>query len=396
MREYLGNYGQRLMTRQEALSIGSHVYLKKNDPSKQQKGDIPKLDPTACGTADVDSSTSSSSASSSWIKLETINVMIASFRDGMMCKNTLHGLFTRAKYPQRIRVTLIDQVLLEPNPTKNDDGKAEGGGAGASEYYDKVDDFPCMIPTIPCEQDPLQMLDIIYDMIKNPNHYPTFKMIYNLNYNPCGRQDLVLVEGEESNIGIRAFTYGYDMYAPSRPIVYHYYKNNNKKDKKDNNIQMTKKKRRLKFWDLPTYDDEVALEAMQRLNAIIELGINDNDGHVFPKSLKEYGIGQVRTTEKYYKTFGFHRENKTMEPNLCMFVASKEMNLQFLPALRDDTMGLDYNHENLKDWEFKDIWPCPDYWWLDDSCPTSSKDNNKGESTDDEKEEEEEEGSSKE
>jgi [Skp1-protein]-hydroxyproline N-acetylglucosaminyltransferase len=467
MREYLGNYGERLMSKQQADSIGSHIFLNKLSLERV---------PEACYNLN-----SKTATSPDIIKLETINIMIASFRDGTMCKNTLQGLFQRARYPQRVRVTIVDQVLPE----------------SSTQYHDPVDDHPCTTPLTPCDQDPSQILclygkqidplpfnaldssgpvtsrhlsnrlyrgeyfamqcdshveftkhwdtEIIEEWRSTNNELAILSVYpdqaYQVNQTtgerltrsraimcstvfedgdevgkhlrhdqePCslpdfkdmqqqlqplwaagfsfGRGHFVvnvpydlylpnIFQGEESNIGIRAFSYGYDLYAPSQPIVYHYYGPKTKSQKKVN----VKKKKKLKFWDLPTYDDDVALQAMQRLNAIIELGMNDNEGDVFPTDLKEYGIGQVRTTEKYYKTFGFHRETETMEPNLCMYVASKAMNLRFLPALRKDTMGIDYNHENLVNWEFKDVWPCPDYWWKDGSC--SSSDSKQSESED--------------
>lgn len=467
MREYLGNYGSELMTTEQAGSIGSHIFLNKQTHE-------PVSD--ACDGA------TSTASDDTILKLETINIMIASFRDGTMCKNTLHGLFARAKYPQRVRVTIVDQVL----PPE-------------SEYYNEQDnDHPCTVPTVPCEEDPTQVLcryskyidplqfnaldssgpvtsrhlshrlyrgeyfvlqcdshveftkhwdtEIIEEWKSTNNEMAVLTVYpdqaYEVNattgerltrkraimcstmfenggdevgmhlrhdQEPCSLPDFQdmqqqlqplwaagfsfarghfvvnvpydlylpnIFQGEESNIGIRAFTYGYDLYAPSRPIVYHYYSPKKNKKTKSGKKVAVKKVKRLKFWDLPTYDDDTALQAMQRLNSIIELGMNDN--LVFPMDLKEYGIGKVRSTDKYYKTFGFHRDTASMEANLCMFVASKEMNLRFLPALRENRMGIDYRHENLINWEFKDVWPCPDYWWHDDSCPSS-----KSESSDD-------------
>jgi len=191
-----------------------------------------------------------------------------------------------------------------------------------------------------------------------------------------------IFQGEESNIGVRAFTYGYDMYAPSGPVVYHYYTAKNDVERKQYH-QKKRDKIPLRFWELPSYDPEVAFQAMQRLNTIIELKNNDNGGHVFPNELKEYGTGKVRTVDRYYDTFGYHRDTRTMEPNMCMFVTSQEMNKKFIPALRPNTMGLDYNHKSLKDYVYKDKWPCPKYYWKEGACSKSR---------DEAEEEEEEEG----
>lgn len=442
------------MTLDQANAIGSHIYLhalnrgiyktqlSQKEPEQTLKSDTTKVP---------------------YIKLETINVMIASFRDGPMCKNTINGIFTRAKYPERVRVTVVDQVL------KN-----------SSSYYSLPEDQPCTIPDVSCSQNQTQTLckwrhhidtlpfdamessgpctsrhlsyrmyrgeyfvlqtdshveftnqwdeDIIEqwrstdnemavlsvypDDVKyvkdgvRKNHaraimcdtkfeqdeevgihlrhdqQPSLKPDFpdqQLQLEPFWGAgfsfsrghfpiqvpyDLYLphiFQGEETNIGVRGFTYGYDFYAPSRPIVYHYYH-------PPTDLKKKKKKKRLKFWDLPTYSEDVARSAMQRLNAIINLKESipmENQEWFFVDS-STYGVGSVRTTDEYYRLFGIHRHNQSVEDNLCMFVASKEMNIRFLPALRSDTMGLDYNHSNLKDFSFHNSWPCSDYWWLND------------------------------
>ena len=180
-------------------------------------------------------------------------------------------------------------------------------------------------------------------------------------------------KGEETNIGIRAFTYGYDCYTPSRPIVYHYYKYPTINSNNNSNKTEWKKKKRLKFWDLPTYNEDVEYTAMERLNTIIQLtqkkkkkkkkGSSSLPSSWFSKDSKLYGLGTVRNVDQYYKVFGIHRLNQSVEENLCMLVASKAMNEKFLPALRDDKMGIDYNHKNLQNFEFHNTWPCKNYFW---------------------------------
>ena len=68
--------GDRLMTKEEALSIGSKIHI-------FEKGKE--------------------------IELETIFVAIASYRD-WQCPVTLESIFSRAKYPQRVRVAVVDQM----------------------------------------------------------------------------------------------------------------------------------------------------------------------------------------------------------------------------------------------------------------------------------------------
>eukprot|EP00957_Ditylum_brightwellii_P083353 6337489-Ditylum_brightwellii.AAC.1 len=91
MRNFVGKHGNILMTKSEALSIGSTV----------------KLD---CDT-----------------ELETTFVAISSYHNNE-CPNMAQLIFSRANCPQRIHVTVADQV---------DEG-----------------DVKCSKPKVPCEEDP--------------------------------------------------------------------------------------------------------------------------------------------------------------------------------------------------------------------------------------------------
>ena len=62
----------------------------------------------------------------------TISVAIASYRD-WQCRDTVSSIFGRAKYPERVRVGVVDQIV-------------EG------------EDGPCDAPPKPCKEDPDQVL----------------------------------------------------------------------------------------------------------------------------------------------------------------------------------------------------------------------------------------------
>ena len=97
IRQHLGQYGERLITPQEAADVGSYVAA-------------------SDGSSD---------------RLETIYVAIASYRD-WQCSSTVENVFFRARYPERIRVGVVDQI---------DEGDAK-----------------CGQPAIPCDADPDQIL----------------------------------------------------------------------------------------------------------------------------------------------------------------------------------------------------------------------------------------------
>jgi len=120
VRAYLGNYGERLMTRDEALSIGSVVPMEvtatastrvSSEPDSFEKSREEQID---------DPHT-----------VDTIFVMIASYRD-WQCPQTVESLYSRAKYPHRIRVAVVDQT-----------------SAG---------DVKCSDPPRPCSDEPTQAL----------------------------------------------------------------------------------------------------------------------------------------------------------------------------------------------------------------------------------------------
>lgn len=95
IRKYLGDDGDRLLTVEEAMSIGSF------DSDNQ----------------------------------ETIYCSVASYRDPE-CKLTVSDLYERAKHPERIRVAILEQRALD----------------------DDSNDPICNKPPVPCTQDPSQAL----------------------------------------------------------------------------------------------------------------------------------------------------------------------------------------------------------------------------------------------
>ena len=101
-------HNNKLMTRDQAMSIGSCITP---DPST---GSLARGD--RCPPSD-----------------RTIFVAIASYRD-WQCRYTVESIFNRAKNPERVRVAVVDQIVVE-----------EG-------------DFQCEVPIKPCSEDPDQAL----------------------------------------------------------------------------------------------------------------------------------------------------------------------------------------------------------------------------------------------
>ena len=112
----------------------------------------------------------------------------------------------------------------------------------------------------------------------------------------------------------------------------------------------SKREKVKKFWENARLYQAAQQPAMKRLNTLIEMA--DWPEKEWPQQDKDlYSLGHVRTTQKFFKTFGIHVEEKTVEHHLCQFVGSESMVQVFMPALRKNRMGVDYDKI---DYEFVD------------------------------------------
>ena len=99
-----------------------------------------------------------------------------------------------------------------------------------------------------------------------------------------------LFVGEEILHSIRFWTNGWDIYTPSENIAFHYYTRADEP----------------KIWTDKKYSDE---DAFNKVKEIIGL-INTNKNH-------EYGLGNERSLDDYYKFAGIDINNKTVNKNFC-------------------------------------------------------------------------------
>lgn len=147
----------------------------------------------------------------------------------------------------------------------------------------------------------------------------------------------MVFQGEEISIGLRGFTYGYDYYAAERSVCFHMYAVKENKERRQK-IPL--------FWENSKLYRGVGVKAMKRLNTII--GMADFPVSEWPQDDKiRYGLGHVRKAEKFFETFGIHIAEQKVEQHLCRFVG-KPMMKEFLPALRADGMGIDYDKINYR------------------------------------------------
>lgn len=98
--------------------------------------------------------------------------------------------------------------------------------------------------------------------------------------------------GEEISIGVRAFTWGYDLFHPHIPIIYHEYTRNGKKKQWDDDKEWVKKNERAHFLN-------------KRLFGVDGVEQEGYDGL--------FGFGSVRTLRDYEKYAGILFEKRAVQ-----------------------------------------------------------------------------------
>lgn len=144
----------------------------------------------------------------------------------------------------------------------------------------------------------------------------------------------MIFQGEEMSIGIRGFTVGYDFYAPERSVCFHHYATG-KNTKIRNKVPH--------FWENSSHYAGTGVKAMQRLLGIVHMNPEIPTSKWIHTDEDIYGLGGVRTPEKFYETFGIDVVHKKTEHHLCNFVDKGKMHNDFTPLLRKDGMGVDYD-----------------------------------------------------
>jgi hypothetical protein len=406
VRQFLGQHGDRLMTLEEALSVGSVIPLLPDNPQGPM--------------------------------LETIYVAISSYRDAE-CSNTVESVFGRAKYPQRIRVAIVEQrddsandpICTNPiQPCSVDPHQAlcrftsqidryemdaslaigpvfarhVGHRMYRGEYFAMQND--AHVSFVQDWDDSLEqqwrssknemavltayLSDVIgsIDPITGKSNRDSRPIMCNTDYEGSGLnkhlrhgqqpegvpqihvpmlepywaagfsfsrghfvvqvpydQYLPMIfQGEEISLGVRGFTYGYDYYTAEHSVCFHMYAVGENEAKR-HKVKL--------FWENASRYPGAEVKAMLRLNGIIDLRIRPGDWDHTEEDT--YGIGKVRTVSKFYDTFGIHIKEQKVEHHLCRFVGIPMMR-EFLPHLRPNTMGINYDEI---DYQFVD--PDPDH-----------------------------------
>jgi len=363
------------------------------------------------------------------INQRTIFIGIASYRD-YQCRQTLETVFRRAENPRRIRVGVVDQIVVGEDVACNDPIKPceEDPEQALCKYKDQVDVYTMDAPlsvgpvfarhldyrlyrgeyyatqsdahvsfTTNWDTDIIHQLEATHNEMavlstyltdvqgsidENGNSLRDTRPIMCNTYYEGGPQGLhlrhgsqperqpsihgtpqlqpwwaagysfsrghfivnvpydylqsMIFQGEEMSIGIRGFTAGYDFYAPERSVCFHHYATG-KNAKVRNKVKH--------FWENGNRYAGTGKKAMKRLLGIVHMNPEVDPSEWDHVDIDRYGLGGVRTPEKFYHTFGIDVIKKKTQGHLCEFVMKgAEMHKMFTPNLRKDGMGIDYSN----------------------------------------------------
>jgi len=139
---------------------------------------------------------------------------------------------------------------------------------------------------------------------------------------------------EEISMAIRAFSHGYDNYAPMRNICFR-----GQIEDLNEDVEVSPKEKY--FSELADQYMRKQKESMTRLLGLV--GMEPYEEIEERTEEERYGLGRVREASKFFTCFGIHVESKITERKLCDLVSSGMMHEQFLESLRPDGMGIDYS-----------------------------------------------------
>lgn len=143
-----------------------------------------------------------------------------------------------------------------------------------------------------------------------------------------------------------------------RSVCFHHYASNDVTHKRDSvpkfwvslHSKLSHGIRSTKFLFVITFQKEnsskyagIGKKSMARLLGIVKMNPEVDPSLWSHEEEEIYGVGKVRSTEKFYETFGIDVVSKKTHKNLCGFVETGKMHETFMPKLRADGMGVDYN-----------------------------------------------------
>ena len=140
--------------------------------------------------------------------------------------------------------------------------------------------------------------------------------------------------GEETSLAVRAYTNGYDLFSPHRPVVYHEYTREGKK----------------KHWDDNSDWSDRDLRSYERFRKLF--GMDPGCTPCERNAMRPYNFGAQRTLQDYERYAGIKFETKQIH--------RQTKNNSFPPITEDYESGLCYYHKHCID-VYKQSLPEEDY-----------------------------------
>lgn len=125
--------------------------------------------------------------------------------------------------------------------------------------------------------------------------------------------------GEETSLAARAYTHGYDLFSPHKPVIYHEYTREGKK----------------KHWDDNKNWSETDIKSYERFRKLF--GMDPGCSPCQRKALKPYDFGTVRTLQDYEMYTGLKFETRQIH--------KQTKNNEFPPITEDYESGLCYSQK---------------------------------------------------
>ena len=132
-------------------------------------------------------------------------------------------------------------------------------------------------------------------------------MVHNVPFDP--HLDY-LFDGEEVLYSARMWTHGYDIFSPTRNVVFHFYGRHGAP----------------KVWDTHKQWSETQAKTKERVQYLLEvtrqgtehavLGIHPKEGHIL-RHADKYGMGSVRTLDEWYRFAGINKIDRRFDKDWC-------------------------------------------------------------------------------
>jgi len=159
----------------------------------------------------------------------------------------------------------------------------------------------------------------------------------------------MVFHGEEILTAVKAWTRGYDFYAPAENVLFHPYVRKNKP---------------VTFWENKIQHPGAGARGKRRIRKIMDCGDDDDDDdekdplpdqdsnskkqpnkvNLYEIDKEEYNLGKDRPIEWFNQLYGVDCKNNLPQgKKLCPFVTSGKMHYEYTKHMRSNKLGIDYS-----------------------------------------------------